>query len=60
MGFKQLEECSGMLNVYCVCHCLSLAFGLTGDELKLISDFETTMIQLWTFKKILQNISKRI
>ena len=58
MGLKQLEECSGMLSVYCVCHCLSLAFGLTGDDLKLISDFETTMIQLWTFSKTSQNVYK--
>ena len=48
--FKQLEECSGMLSVHCICHRLALACGDTGDDLKFISDFET-MIQLWTFLK---------
>ena len=49
--FKQLEECSEMLNVHCIHHHLALACGDTGHDLKFISDFETTMIQLWTFSK---------
>ena len=49
--FKQLEECSGMLSVHCICHRLALACGDIGDDLKFIPDFETTMIQLWTFFK---------
>ena len=55
--FKQLEECSGMLSVHYFCNCLALTCGDTGDDLKFISDFETTMIQLWTFCK---NPSKRL
>ena len=47
--FKQLEECCEMLSVCCICHRLALACGDTGDDPKFISDFETTMIQLWTF-----------
>ena len=49
--FKQLEECCEMLSVCCICHRLALACGDTGDDPKFISDFETTMIQLWTFLK---------
>ena len=49
--FKQLEECSEMLSVHCICHHLALACGDTGDDLKFISDFKTTMIQLLTFLK---------
>ena len=56
-SFKQLEECSGMLSVHCICHRLDLACGDTGDDLKFISDFETTMIQLWT-SKTSQNVYK--
>ena len=55
--FKQLEECCGMLSVQCICHRLALACGDTGDDLKFISDFKTTMIQLWTF---LKNSPKRL
>ena len=55
--FKQLEECSGMLSVHCICHRWALACGDTGDDLKFISDFETTMIQLWTF---FENSPKRL
>ena len=44
---KQLEECSGILSVHCICHHLALACGDTEDDLKFISDFETTVIQLW-------------
>ena len=49
--FKQLEECSRMLSVHCICHRLALACGDTRDDLKFISDFATTMIQLRTFLK---------
>ena len=55
--FKQLKECSGMLSVHCICHRLALACGDTGDDLKFISDFKTTMIQLWT-SQTSQNIFK--
>ena len=47
--FKQLEECSRMLSVHCICHRLALACGDTRDDLKFISDFETTMVQILTF-----------
>ena len=46
--FKQLEECSGMLSVHCICHRLALTCWDTGDDLKFVSDFETILIQLWT------------
>ena len=46
-----------MLSVHCICHRLALACGDTGDDLKFIPDFETTMIQLWTF---LKNSPKRL
>ena len=52
MRFKELEECSGMLSMHCICHHLALACGDTGGDLKFISDFETTMIQLWTSKHL--------
>ena len=55
--FKQLEQCSGMLIVHCVCHRLALACGYTGDDLKFISGFETTMIYLWT-SQTSQNVYK--
>ena len=35
-----------MLSVHCICHCLTLACGDTGDDLKFTFDFETAMIQL--------------
>ena len=44
--FKQLQECSGMLSVHCIFYCLAFSCGNTGDDLKFISDFERTMIQL--------------
>ena len=49
--FKKLDECSSMLSVHCVCHRLALGCGDTADDLKFISDFEITMIQLWAFFK---------
>ena len=62
--FKHLEECSGMLNVHCICHHLSLACGDTGDDLKFISDFEITISKqqnsFGLFLKIIQNVSKCI
>ena len=58
--FKQLEECSGMFSVHCICHRLAQACRDTRDGLKFISDFETTMISFGLFKKILPNVSKHI
>ena len=55
--FKQLEECSGILNLHCISHRLALACRDTGDDLNFISDFKTTMIQLWT-SQASQNIFK--
>lgn len=52
--FKQLDQCKTMINVHCICHRLALTCGDTGDELKFISDFEITMVQLWAFFKIHQ------
>ena len=50
-GFKQLENFNGTLSVHCICHRLAFICGDTGGNLKFLSDFETTMIQLWKFLK---------
>lgn len=55
-GLNKLK-CCRMFSVHCICHHLALAFRDTGDVLKFISDFETTMIKIWSF---FLNFSKRL
>ena len=55
--FRELVECNKLLNVHYVCHRLVLACSDTGDELKIISDFDLTMTQLLKF---LKNSAKRL
>ena len=53
--FKELESCKTMINIHCIRHRLALACADTGDAFKFIQEFEKTMLDLWSFLKILQS-----
>lgn len=57
-NFKKLPQCEDMLNVHCISHQLTLICADTGDDFQFIQDFETTVIQLWTFLKNLPKYLK--
>ena len=48
---------STMINIYCICHRLALAYADTGDYYKFINSFEENLIKL---SKFFKNSSKRL
>lgn len=47
-----------MLNVHYIYHHSALSCIDAGDHMQFITDFETTMVQLWAFLKNLPTVKK--